>query len=98
MGVRVGAVLAAGCFAGSEAGAFFAAGFFCGAFVAGAFFCGGDVGASFPALLREAVTSPGGPTAQALRVLEAHGLRAAFADAVEACRDRSQALGSAYGS
>lgn len=51
-----------------------------------------------PSLLREAVTSPGGTTAQALRVLEAHGLRAAFADAVEACRDRSQALGSAYGS
>ncbi|MCD2186042.1 pyrroline-5-carboxylate reductase [Actinomycetospora soli] len=50
-----------------------------------------------PSLLREAVTSPGGTTAQALRVLEAHGLRAAFADAVEACRDRSQALGSAYG-
>ncbi|WP_018330770.1 pyrroline-5-carboxylate reductase [Actinomycetospora chiangmaiensis] len=50
-----------------------------------------------PSLLREAVTSPGGTTAQALRVLEAHGLRAAFVDAVEACRDRSQALGAAYG-
>ncbi|MDL5155305.1 pyrroline-5-carboxylate reductase [Actinomycetospora termitidis] len=50
-----------------------------------------------PSLLREAVTSPGGTTAQALRVLEAHGLRAAFADAVEACRDRSQALGATYG-
>ncbi|MEJ2868500.1 pyrroline-5-carboxylate reductase [Actinomycetospora sp. OC33-EN08] len=50
-----------------------------------------------PGLLREAVTSPGGTTAQALRVLEAHGLRAAFADAVEACRDRSAALGATYG-
>ncbi|MFC5065427.1 pyrroline-5-carboxylate reductase [Actinomycetospora atypica] len=50
-----------------------------------------------PSLLREAVTSPGGTTAAALRVLEAHGLRAALADAVEACRDRSQELGATYG-
>ena len=52
---------------------------------------------SHPSLLREAVTSPGGTTAAALRVLEAHGLRAALADAVEACRDRSSELGAAYG-
>lgn len=52
---------------------------------------------SHPSLLREAVTSPGGTTAAALRVLEAHGLRAALADAVEACRDRSLELGAAYG-
>lgn len=50
-----------------------------------------------PALLREAVTSPGGTTAAALRVLEASGVRSAFADAVEACRDRSVALGAQYG-
>jgi pyrroline-5-carboxylate reductase len=50
-----------------------------------------------PTLLREAVTSPGGTTAAALRALEAHGLRAALADAVEACRDRSAELGAQYG-
>ncbi len=58
---------------------------------------GPDGGSAHPGLLREAVTSPGGTTAAALRVLEAHGLRAAFADAVEACRDTSRALGSTYG-
>lgn len=56
-----------------------------------------DGASAHPGLLREAVTSPGGTTAAALRVLEAHGLRAAFADAVEACRDTSRALGSTYG-
>lgn len=45
-----------------------------------------------PALLRERVTSPGGTTAAALRQLEDHGLRAAFLAALEAARDRSQAL------
>jgi pyrroline-5-carboxylate reductase len=45
-----------------------------------------------PALLREAVTSPGGTTAAALRELENGGLRAAFYDALEACRDRAQDL------
>jgi pyrroline-5-carboxylate reductase len=54
-------------------------------------------GPAHPGLLREAVTSPGGTTAAALRVLEGHGLRAAFADAVEACRDTSRALGATYG-
>jgi pyrroline-5-carboxylate reductase len=54
-------------------------------------------GPAHPGLLREAVTSPGGTTAAALRTLEAHGLRAAFADAVESCRDASRALGSTYG-
>ncbi|HEY2194468.1 MAG TPA: pyrroline-5-carboxylate reductase [Actinomycetospora sp.] len=54
-------------------------------------------GPAHPGLLREAVTSPGGTTAAALRVLEAHGLRAAFSDAVEACRDTSRALGATYG-
>ncbi len=45
-----------------------------------------------PTLLREAVTSPGGTTAAALRKLEEHGLRAAFSDALEAARDRSREL------
>lgn len=47
-----------------------------------------------PALLREAVTSPGGTTAAALAELEAHGLRTAFAVAARAARDRSVALGA----
>lgn len=42
-----------------------------------------------PALLRAAVTSPGGSTAAALRQLEAGGLRETFARAVEACARRS---------
>jgi pyrroline-5-carboxylate reductase len=45
-----------------------------------------------PVVLREAVTSPGGTTAAALRELERHGVRTAFTDAIEAARDRSQAL------
>ncbi|MFV2197128.1 pyrroline-5-carboxylate reductase [Nocardiopsis sp. LOL_012] len=45
-----------------------------------------------PVVLREAVTSPGGTTAAALRELERHGVRAAFTDAIEAARDRSRAL------
>jgi pyrroline-5-carboxylate reductase len=46
-----------------------------------------------PALLREAVTSPGGTTAAALGVLEAAAVRAAFADAVSAAAERSRELG-----
>ncbi|MBB6120912.1 pyrroline-5-carboxylate reductase [Nocardiopsis algeriensis] len=45
-----------------------------------------------PVVLREAVTSPGGTTAAALRELERHGVRTAFTDAIEAARDRSSAL------
>ena len=41
------------------------------------------------ALLRAAVTSPGGSTAAALARLEAHGVRHAFADAVVECTDRA---------
>ncbi len=47
-----------------------------------------------PALLREAVTSPGGTTAAALRVLQDRGVAAAFLAALEAARDRSAELSS----
>jgi pyrroline-5-carboxylate reductase len=45
-----------------------------------------------PGRLREQVTSPGGTTAAALRELDAHGVKAAFTAAMEACRDRSREL------
>ncbi|HWS38959.1 MAG TPA: pyrroline-5-carboxylate reductase [Actinoplanes sp.] len=45
-----------------------------------------------PALLREAVTSPAGTTAAALRELERNGLRTAFLDALSAARDRAQEI------
>lgn len=45
------------------------------------------------AQLREAVTSPGGTTIAALHVLERAGLRAAFLDAIDAARRRSEQLG-----
>ncbi|TDC60511.1 pyrroline-5-carboxylate reductase [Streptomyces hainanensis] len=45
-----------------------------------------------PVKLREAVTSPGGTTISAIRELEKHGVRAALIAAIEAARDRSQAL------
>nr|WP_269778557.1 pyrroline-5-carboxylate reductase [Microlunatus antarcticus] len=48
-----------------------------------------------PTVLRERVTSPGGTTAAALRELEDHKVRAAFLSAMEAARDRSQALAAA---
>jgi pyrroline-5-carboxylate reductase len=47
-----------------------------------------------PVLLREAVTSPGGTTAAAVGKLESHGVRAAFAAAIEAARDRGRELGA----
>jgi pyrroline-5-carboxylate reductase len=50
-------------------------------------------GASTPAALRAAVTSPGGTTAAGLRELERHGVRAAFLDAVAAAAERSRELG-----
>lgn len=42
--------------------------------------------------LREQVTSPGGTTAAALRVLDDHGVRAAMLDAVEACAAKAAEL------
>jgi pyrroline-5-carboxylate reductase len=48
-----------------------------------------------PTVLRERVTSPGGTTAAAIRVLEDHKVRAAFLGAMEAARDRSSALADA---
>ncbi|GAB3490728.1 pyrroline-5-carboxylate reductase [Nocardiopsis coralliicola] len=49
-------------------------------------------GGEHPVVLREAVTSPGGTTAAAVRELERHGVRTAFTDAIEAARDRSRSL------
>jgi pyrroline-5-carboxylate reductase len=45
-----------------------------------------------PVQLREAVTSPGGTTINAIRELERHGVRAALLSALEAARDRSREL------
>jgi len=47
-----------------------------------------------PVILREAVTSPGGTTINAIRELEKHGVRAAFLAAIEAARDRGRELGA----
>ncbi|MBI4199446.1 MAG: pyrroline-5-carboxylate reductase [Chloroflexi bacterium] len=46
-----------------------------------------------PAELRDMVTSPGGTTAEALRVLEQRGFRSAVLDAVVAAYDKARKLG-----
>lgn len=48
--------------------------------------------AESPAELRRKVTSPGGTTEAALRVLAERGLPAVFADAIRAARDRAREL------
>lgn len=48
-----------------------------------------------PDALRAEVTSPGGTTAAGLGVLEHHGVRAAFVEAVAAATERSRQLGRA---
>lgn len=50
-----------------------------------------------PTVLRERVTSPGGTTAAAVRLLEEGRVRADFLAAIEAARDRSRALASGAG-
>lgn len=50
-----------------------------------------------PVELREDVTSPGGTTAAAFRVLEKAGVRSAFLDAVRAATDRSRELAEGHG-
>jgi pyrroline-5-carboxylate reductase len=45
-----------------------------------------------PVDLRESVTSPGGTTIRAIRVLEQEGVRAAFLNAIQAAMERSQEL------
>ncbi|HRL49341.1 MAG TPA: pyrroline-5-carboxylate reductase [Propioniciclava sp.] len=52
-----------------------------------------DASGQHATLLRERVTSPGGTTAAALRVLDDRAVKAAFIAAAEACRDRSAELG-----
>ncbi|MCU1485003.1 MAG: pyrroline-5-carboxylate reductase [Actinomycetia bacterium] len=47
-----------------------------------------------PEVLRAAVTSPGGTTAAGLRELEAHGVRSAILEAVQAAAARSKELGA----
>jgi len=50
-----------------------------------------------PALLRQRVTSPGGTTEQAVRVLEERGIRTMFRDAVRAAIQRADELAKLFG-
>jgi pyrroline-5-carboxylate reductase len=50
-----------------------------------------------PATLRKQVTSPGGTTEQALKVMEDAGLRKIYGDAVAAAARRAHELGDLFG-
>ena len=50
-----------------------------------------------PAQLRRRVTSPGGTTEQAVKVLEAGGIRRLFKDAVQAAVDRAREIADMFG-
>ena len=50
-----------------------------------------------PAQLRHRVTSPGGTTEQAVKVLEAGGIRRLFKDAVQAAVNRARAIADMFG-
>ena len=52
-----------------------------------------EEGSPPPAVLRAAVTSPGGTTAAGLRELERGGVRSAFLEAVMAATTRARELG-----
>lgn len=52
-----------------------------------------DESGKHPSELRNQVTSPGGTTTEGLLVLEAAGLRAAFAEAIQAAYEKAQQLG-----
>jgi pyrroline-5-carboxylate reductase len=52
-----------------------------------------DESGKHPAELRNQVTSPGGTTTEGLLVLEDAGLRAAFAEAIQAAYEKAQQLG-----
>jgi len=54
-------------------------------------------GAEEPALLRKHVTSPGGTTEAAIKVMEQNGLRTIFNDAVAAATRRARELGDMFG-
>lgn len=54
-------------------------------------------GAEEPAILRRHVTSPGGTTEQAIRVLEEGGLRKLFQDALTAAARRARELAELFG-
>jgi len=49
-----------------------------------------------PSSLREAVTSPGGTTASAIRELENHGVHTAVRAAIETAHDRAAEIGKQH--
>jgi pyrroline-5-carboxylate reductase len=54
-------------------------------------------GSEEPAILRRHVTSPGGTTEQAIRVLEQGGLRKLFKDALATAARRARELAEIFG-